>query len=70
MIRPPAEEIATVLREIQRDKLLTLEVNGKRFDDYRRQRMNLHITTLDHAIEGFDNLARLQAQRAAEQEQQ
>jgi len=63
MTRPPAHIIAENLREIRQDKILTMEINGHKFPEDRRERLNRHISTLDFAIEGYDNLARVQAER-------
>ena len=63
MTRKPASTIASDLREIRQDKILTVEANGSRRAPEWRARYARHIATLDQAIEGFDNLARQQAER-------
>jgi hypothetical protein len=63
MSRKPAHLIAETLREIRQDKVLTVDANGKRMSEDRRERYARHIAVLDDAIEGFDNLARVQAEK-------
>lgn len=63
MSKKPARVIANDLREIRQDKFLTLDANGKRMTAERRERYERHIASLDDAIEGFDNLARVQAEK-------
>jgi len=65
MTRKPAEVIAQDLREIRQDKILTVEANGHRRTQEWRDRYARHIETLDQAIEGFENLARVQADKQA-----
>jgi hypothetical protein len=61
--RPPAHLIAEDLKQIRQDKILTVDANGsKRTQDWR-DRYQRHIATLDFAIEGYENLARVQAER-------
>lgn len=67
MSKMPAHLIAEALREIRQDKVLTVDANGKRMPEDRRERYSRHIAALDDAIEGFDNLARVQAERQAQQ---
>lgn len=66
MTRKPASTIASDLREMRQDKILTVEANGARRSPEWRERYARHISTLDQAIEGFDNLARQQAERQGE----
>lgn len=67
MSKMPAHLIAEALREIRQDKVLTVDANGKRMTQERRDRYSRHIAALDDAIEGFDSLARVQAERQAQQ---
>jgi hypothetical protein len=64
MTRKPAHVIAGDLREIRQDKVLTVEANGAKRPQEWRDRYARHIESLDQAIEGFDNLARAQAEKA------
>jgi hypothetical protein len=66
MTRPPANVIAEHLREIRADKILTVDANGSKRSQEWRDRYQRHIETLGYAIEGYDNLARVKAQAAAE----
>jgi hypothetical protein len=63
MSRKPAHLIAEALREIRQDKVLTVDANGKRMAEEKRERYARHISALDDAIDGFDNLARVQAEK-------
>lgn len=58
----PAHLIAEALREIRQDKVLTVDANGKRMTEAKRERYARHIAALDTAIEGYHNLARRQAE--------
>lgn len=60
----PAHLIAEALREIRQDKVLTVDANGKRMNEERRERFSRHIAALDDAIEGYGNLARRQAEKS------
>ncbi len=64
MTRKPAHVIATDLREILQDKVLTVEANGAKRPQEWWDRYARHIESMDQAIEGFDNLARAQAEKA------
>ncbi|WP_149344708.1 hypothetical protein [Neorhizobium sp. P12A] len=70
MTRKSAATIASDLREIRQDKILTVDANGKRMGADRLERFRRHIDTLDQAIEGFDNLAKAQAERQAQQQEE
>lgn len=63
MSRKPAHLIASDLREMRQDKMLTVDANGHRRPQEWRDRYARHISSLDDAITGFDNLARIQAER-------
>lgn len=63
MNRPPASQIAADLREARQDKVLTLEVNGKKISPERKARMERHINSLHWAAIGFDNLAAREAEK-------
>lgn len=64
MPRKPAHIIASDLREIRQDKILTVDANGSKRSQDWKDRYARHIATLDDAIEGYDNLARVQAEKA------
>lgn len=66
MSKMPAHLIAEALREIRQDKVPTVDANGKRMNEERRERFARHIAALDDAIEGYDNLARVKAERQAQ----
>ena len=66
MTRKPADVIAKDLREIRQDKVLTVEANSARRSQEWRDRYARHIDSLDQAIEGFETLARAQAERQAQ----
>jgi hypothetical protein len=68
MTRKSAAAIAFDLREIRQDKINTVDANGKRMAADRLDRFRRHISSLDDAIEGFDNLARIQAERDSSSE--
>ncbi|MBB3743878.1 hypothetical protein FHX10_003377 [Rhizobium sp. BK591] len=63
MTRKPADVIAHNLREIRQDKILTVDANGAKRSQEWRERYARHIEALGDAIEGFDNLARAQAEK-------
>lgn len=66
MTRPPSSQIASDLREAMQDKILTLEVNGKKISPERKERMERHINSIHWAAIGFDNLAQREAEKADE----
>lgn len=67
MTRKPAGVIVHDLREMRQDKIITLDANGSKRTPEWRERYHRHIETLDLAIEGYENLARVQAEREAQQ---
>ena len=52
-----AKEVASVLREIRQDKILTLSAHKKNRNEDLIARYNSHIMVLDRAIHGYDRLA-------------